>query len=161
MSPCPFPTTITITPRAPPAICFNHSSLPGGYLQYILCSYRADVNKFLSVVQHLLVREKGVHRRTPLRILLVILQQCHACLVRLIWMVLEMGNSWPCRCCFVGYCFQDLFSIACVFTRNSFLAFFSIRFVNVNMVHPYRIMDTTAAYLHTLPTSRVRHKVSL
>ena len=40
----------------------------------------------------------------------LLLQQCPTCLV---WMVLEMGGRWPCSSCFEGYCFQDLFNIAC------------------------------------------------
>ena len=33
-------------------------------------------------------------------------------LVRLIWIVLEIGDQWPYNCCFLGCCFQDLFRIA-------------------------------------------------
>ena len=42
----------------------------------------------------------------------MLLQQCSACLVCLIWMVLEMGDRMPCSWFFVGCCFQDLFNIA-------------------------------------------------
>ena len=43
-----------------------------------------------------------------------LLQQSPACLVRLIWMVFEMGGRWPYSCCFVGCFFEDLFNIACI-----------------------------------------------
>ena len=42
----------------------------------------------------------------------LLLQQCPAYLVRLIWIVFVMGGRWPYSCCFVGCCFQDLFNIA-------------------------------------------------
>ena len=41
-----------------------------------------------------------------------LLQQCPAYLVRLTWIVLEMGSRWPYSCCFVGCYLQDLFSMA-------------------------------------------------
>ena len=39
----------------------------------------------------------------------LLLQQCPACLVRLILIVFLMGSRWPYSCCFVGCCLQDLF----------------------------------------------------
>ena len=56
---------------------------------------------------------EGVHRRTSLISLSLLLQQCPACLVRLTWIVFVMGGRWPYSCCFVGCCLQDLFNIAC------------------------------------------------
>ena len=41
----------------------------------------------------------------------LLLQQCPACLVCLILIVLVMGSRWPYSCCFVGCCLQDLFNI--------------------------------------------------
>ena len=55
----------------------------------------------------------GVHRSTSLMSLSLLLQQCHACLVCLAWIVFVMGGRWPYSWCFVGCCRQDLFSIAC------------------------------------------------
>ena len=49
-----------------------------------------------------------VHRSTSLTSSSQILQQCPACLVRLILIVFVMGGS----CCFVDCCLQDLFNIA-------------------------------------------------
>ena len=42
----------------------------------------------------------------------LLLQQCLACLVRLILIVFVMGGRWPYSCCFEGCCVKDLFNIA-------------------------------------------------
>ena len=54
----------------------------------------------------------GVHRNTSLMSSSLLLQQCPACLVRLTWIVFVMGGRWPYSWCFVGWCRQNLFSIA-------------------------------------------------
>ena len=54
----------------------------------------------------------GVYRSTSLMSSSLLLQQCPACLVRLSWIVFEMGGRWPYSWCFVGCCRQDLFNIA-------------------------------------------------
>ena len=54
----------------------------------------------------------GVHRSTSLMSSSLLLQQCPACLVRLIWIVFMMGARWPYSWCLVGCCRQDLFNIA-------------------------------------------------
>ena len=43
----------------------------------------------------------GVHQRTLLISLSLLLQQCLACIVRLIWVVLTMGGKWSYSHCFV------------------------------------------------------------
>ena len=55
---------------------------------------------------------EGVHRGTSLMSSSLLLKQCPACLVRLIWIVFVMGYKWPYICCFVRCCLQDLFNIA-------------------------------------------------
>ena len=55
----------------------------------------------------------GVYRSTSLISSSLLLQQCPACLVHLIWIVFEMGGRWPYSWCLVGCCRQDLFNIAC------------------------------------------------
>ena len=55
----------------------------------------------------------GVHWSISLMSLSLLLQQCHAYLVCLIWIVFMMGGRWPYSWCFVGCCCQDLFNIAC------------------------------------------------
>ena len=55
---------------------------------------------------------EGVHRSTSLMISSLLLQQCPACLVRLIWIVFVMGGRWSYSWCLVGCCRQDLFNIA-------------------------------------------------
>ena len=55
---------------------------------------------------------EGVHWSTSLMSSSLLLQQCPACLVRLILIVFMMGGWWPNSCSFVGCCFQDLFNIA-------------------------------------------------
>ena len=53
----------------------------------------------------------GVHRSTSLMSSSLLLQQCPTCLVRLTWIVFEMGGRWPYSWCFVGCYLQDLFNI--------------------------------------------------
>ena len=55
---------------------------------------------------------EGVYRSTSLMSSSLLLQQCPACLVHLIWIVFVMCSRWPYCCCFVGCCLQDLFNIA-------------------------------------------------
>ena len=55
---------------------------------------------------------EGVHTRTSLMTLSLLLQQCPACMVRLTWIVFEMGGKWPYSWCFVSCCLHDLFNIA-------------------------------------------------
>ena len=66
----------------------------------------------------------------------LLLQQCSACLVRLIWMVLKMGSRWP-YSCYVGCCFQDLFNIAHRNLLQLPSSFFSICLVSIHVVYPY------------------------
>ena len=54
----------------------------------------------------------GVHRSTSLMSSSLLLQQCSACLVHLIWIVFMMRGRWPYSWCLVGCCRQDLFNIA-------------------------------------------------
>ena len=63
----------------------------------------------------------------------LLLRLCPACLVRLIWIVLEMRGKWPYRCCFLGCCFQDLFNIARSILVQFPSSFFSIRFNSSSM----------------------------
>ena len=62
--------------------------------------------------------------------------QCPTCLVCLIWIVCEMGGRWPYSCCFMGYCFKDLFKTAHNILCSSYLAF-SLCFLSIHMVNPY------------------------
>ena len=72
-------------------------------------------------------------------------QQCTACLVRLICMVLEMGGKWLYSCCFVRCSFQDMFNIARSILVQLPSSFFSVRFVGVHVVYPYSRIDKTTA----------------
>ena len=76
----------------------------------------------------------------------LLLQQCPACLVRLILIVFVMGSKWPYSCCFMGCCLQDLFKIARSILVKLSWSFFSIRLVSVRVVHPYSSIDTIAAW---------------
>ena len=73
----------------------------------------------------------------------VLLKQCPACLVRLIWIVLWMGGRWSYSCCFVECCFQDM--ARSILVQLPY-CFFSIFLVSVHIVHPYSSIDTTAAW---------------
>ena len=107
-----------------------------------LCPYRAVL------IGHRTLEHpyKGVHWRTSLMSLSLLLHQCLTCLVRLIWIVLEMEDRWLYSCCFVGCCFQDLFSVAPSILVEFLLSFFYICFVSIHVVHPYSRIDTTAAW---------------
>ena len=72
----------------------------------------------------------------------LLLRQCPARHVRLIWMVLELEGKWPYNCYFVRCCFQDLFNIAHDIAIQFLSSFFDISFVNDHIVHPYSIINT-------------------
>ena len=74
------------------------------------------------------------------------LQQCPACLVHLIWMVLEIGSRLPYNCCFMGCHFQDLFNIVCSILVQPLSSFFSICFVIVHVVHPCSSINTITTW---------------
>ena len=76
----------------------------------------------------------------------LLLQPYPACLVHLIWMVLEMGSGWSYSRCLVVCCFHELFSIVRRILVQLPSSLFSIRFVNVYVVHAYSSMNTTAAW---------------
>ena len=78
--------------------------------------------------------------------LFLLLQQCPACFVCLIWMILEIGDGRLYNCCFMGCCFQDLFNIACSILVQFPSSFFSRRFISIHVVHPYSRIDTTPAW---------------
>ena len=81
-----------------------------GYISYrhraAVCRFELDVLSFDRLCE-------GVHRSISLLSSSLLLQQCPACLVRLIFIVFVMGGRWAYSCCFVGCCLQDLFNIAC------------------------------------------------
>ena len=49
---------------------------------------------------------EGVHGSTSLTSSSLLLQQCPACLDRLIFIIFVTGGSWPQSYCFVGCCLQ-------------------------------------------------------
>ena len=57
-----------------------------------------------------------------------------------------MGGRRLYSCYFVWCCFQDLFDIARSILVQFLSSFFSMRFVNINVVHPYRRIDTTTVW---------------
>ena len=66
----------------------------------------------------------GVHRRASLLSSSLLLQQCHACLVRLTSIVFVMGGRWPYSWCIVVCCLQDS-QHACIVAVKLFLHPFS------------------------------------
>ena len=82
-----------------------------------------------------------VHRSTSLMSLSLLLQQCPTSLVRLTWIVFMMGVRWLYSWCLVGCCHQDLFNIARSILMWLPSSFFSSRFVSMQVVHPYSIID--------------------
>ena len=89
---------------------------------------------------------KGVYRRTSLMTSSLLLQQCPACLARLIWMAFKIEGGWPYSCCSMGCCFQDFFNMTHSILVQLSSSFFSIRFVSFHVVHPYSSKDTTATW---------------
>ena len=71
----------------------------------------------------------------------LLIQQCSPCLIRLLWMVFEMGGRWLFSCCFVEFV-QYISKHSCVVPVYLFL----YRFSSVRVVHLYSRMDTTAAW---------------
>ena len=115
------------------AICFYHPLLPAGLPDYILCPYRAVVDKFLLASQHSHINVKGLIRKHSLWVCPYFSSSIlHVCLI---WMVLEMGGKCLYSCCFVGCCFQDLFNIACRILVQFPSSFFNISLVSVHVVH--------------------------
>ena len=96
---------------------------------------------------------EGVHRSISLMNSSLLLQQCTACLVRLILIVFVMGGRWPYSCCFVRCYLQDLINISRSILVWLPSRFFLIHLVSVDVVHPYSSIDTTTAsnrwHLHT------------
>ena len=89
-----------------------YSSLLAGPLGYILYPHRAAVCRFEPISLLLLGYMRGSIGEHHLWACPLLLQQCHACLVRLTLIVFVMGGRWPYSCCFVRCCLQDLFKIA-------------------------------------------------
>ena len=78
---------------------FSLSSIASGRSsRLLLCPYKAVVDKFFLVVQHLHICVKGVHWRTSHMSSSLLQQQCPVGLVCLIWMVLEMRYRWLFSC---------------------------------------------------------------
>ena len=91
----------------------SYRSSPLADLQgYIPYPHIAVVCMFSLVLLLLLGHMWGVHRSTSLTSSPLLLQQCPACLVRLIWIVFVMEGRWPYSWCLLGCCRQDLFNIA-------------------------------------------------
>ena len=57
-----------------------------------------------------------------------------------------MGGWWPYSCCFMGCCFQDLFSIVRSILVQFLSSLFSICLVSIHVVHPYNRIDTSDAW---------------
>ena len=89
---------------------------------------------------------EGVHRSISPMSSFLLLQQCPACLVRLTLIAFVMGGRWLYSCCFVGFCLQDLFNIACSILVWLPSSFYSVCLVSVHLVHPYNSIDTTAIW---------------
>ena len=100
-----------------------YPSLPVSLLDFIRSPYWADVDNFYMVVKISHVSMKRVHSITSLMSSFLLLQQWPAWLVRLIWMVLELGDSWPYSCCFAGCCSRICSLYLVVFLSNTHQGF--------------------------------------
>ena len=103
---------------------------------YIQCPHRAD-----RPTQALTCT--GVPRRTSLLCSPLFLKLGSTCFDLRTWMVCETMGRWSYNCCFVGYCFQDLFKTA----HNILVLFssslFTRRCVKVHMIRPSNSTDMT------------------
>ena len=88
---------------------------------------------------------EGVHRSTSLMSSSPLLQQCLASLFRLTWMIFVMSGRSSYLCCFVGCYLKDLFNIARSILLYLPSSFFSLLFVNANVVYQYSSINTTTA----------------
>ena len=69
-------------------------------------------------------------------------------------------GKWPYSCCFVGYCFQDLYKIACTNLVQFQSSFFFKHFIEVQVIQPYNIdMATTSKKSHSILSERYFHMV--
>ena len=130
-------------------ICFQVSNHHHHHRVVLLAWISLTTLAFVSIIQRfgqVLETTSCVHRRTLLGSSSKLLRQCPACLVSLIWMVLEMDGRWPYSYCFVGCCFQDLFNMARSILVQFPSSFFSIRLVSVHVVNPYGKIDMTPAW---------------
>ena len=114
-------------------------TFPADLQDYTQCSYRAVVDKFLLVSQHLHVSVKGSIRECCLWV--------YPYFSNSVLYVLFVLFGWfyrcPYSCCFVGCWFQDLFNIAHSIFRQFPSSFFFIHLISVHVVHPYSRIDTT------------------
>ena len=116
-----------------------HQLLLAGLLCCILCPYKADkVNLCLSANTGTSMCR--VYKKRWLICLFLLLQQYLAWFIYLTWIVCEMGSRWPYSCCFIGCCFLDLFKTAPCIRVLFPLNIFFMRFVSLNVVHPYSSM---------------------
>ena len=60
-----------------------------------------------------------------------------SCMSCTFWMILAMEGKWPYRCCFMEFCFQNLFDLARNFLIQFLSRFVSKHFFSVHVVHPY------------------------
>ena len=87
-----------------------------------------------------------VHKRTLMMTLSFLCQQCSACLVCHTLIVSKTVGKWPYKCCFVGYCFQDLFKTVYGILVNLSSSFFCKYFIRVRAMQPYSSTDMTTDY---------------
>ena len=125
------------------AIHLYHPSFLTDPLDYILCPYRAVIDRFQLVIQHLHIRVKGPIEE---RHLWVLLQLCPACFVHLVRIVLKIGGRWLYSCCLVECYCQDFFSMTCSIFVQFLSSLFSISLVSIHVVYSCSRMDTTAAW---------------
>ena len=88
----------------------------------------------------------GVHSNKLLMSLSLFLQQCPACFVHFTWMFCEMRGKWPYSCCFLEYCFQDLFKTAC-----SIIGLFPFSFLFSNILSESKWCNYTVVLIWLQP----------
>ena len=76
----------------------------------------------------------------------LLLQRCIICLTHLTWMICEMEGRRPYSCCFVRYCFQDLFKTAHHILLKFPSSFSLCVLFSIHVVHPYSIIDTATTW---------------
>ena len=134
----------------------HHLSLlsitPGRSSRSHLMSVQSCCRKVLAGHPTLAHPCEGIHKRTLLMSSFLLLKQCFACLVCLIW----IGGRWLCSYSFVGFCFQNLFNIICSILVQLASSFFFICLVSIQVVHPYSSMGmiVSCKKLHFILSNR-------
>ena len=114
--------------------------------QITSCVCTAGLNKFLPVNQYCHSYVSGPVKEHCLRV-----NPLFSSSVLYVFFIL-LGWLWRWEVsshtysCFVGFCFEDFFKISCCILVSFSSSFFSVHFVSVHVVQPYRSINTASVW---------------